>query len=163
LARELCPDAVLVDLGLPDRDGVDLVRALRRASPTTPLLVLTSATHPSRIIEALRAGARSYLFKDDIAGKLDAAVRELLAGGAPRIHRRCRGARRHSHTRRRSPMFWTRKQRLRARPLARAALLAVAAAATLAAAAPASAQDFGYGSFHTGDAPGAGETRPTLL
>jgi DNA-binding NarL/FixJ family response regulator len=83
LVRELGPDLVVVDLGLPDRDGVDLIRALRRHVPGSPILVLTSATQPQRILQALRAGARSYLFKDDIAAKLETAVDELLAGGAP--------------------------------------------------------------------------------
>jgi len=77
------PEVVLVDLGLPDGDGVDLVRSLRHDHAASALLVLTSATSPDRIMDALRAGAHGYLFKDDLATRLVPAINDLLAGGAP--------------------------------------------------------------------------------
>jgi DNA-binding NarL/FixJ family response regulator len=73
----------LVDLGLPDRDGVELIRATRAADFKGTLLVLTSATHPERILAAVHAGADGYLFKDDLDTKLAAALRHLMTGGIP--------------------------------------------------------------------------------
>jgi DNA-binding NarL/FixJ family response regulator len=77
------PDLVLLDLGLPDGDGVELVRVLRGASPTTLILVITSATAEVRILAALRAGANGYLLKEELDVRLALALRDLMAGGAP--------------------------------------------------------------------------------
>jgi two-component system nitrate/nitrite response regulator NarL len=82
LEREI-PDVVLVDLGLPDLDGVDLIRQISGRWPDLPVLVITIATAPARILAALRAGAQGYLFKEDLRRKLPAAVKEILAGGSP--------------------------------------------------------------------------------
>jgi DNA-binding NarL/FixJ family response regulator len=76
------PDLLLVDLGLPDRDGVELIRTIRTMSFRWPILVLTSATMPDRVLGALRAGADGYLFKDDLDARLAEALRDLLAGGS---------------------------------------------------------------------------------
>ncbi|HVV53416.1 MAG TPA: response regulator transcription factor [Polyangia bacterium] len=83
LVRRQAPDLVLVDLGLPDRDGTDLIRALRAAEFRRPILVLTSATSDERVVAALRAGADGYLFKDDIEVRLAIGLRDLARGGAP--------------------------------------------------------------------------------
>ncbi len=77
------PDLILVDLGLPDRDGADLILALRTAAFREPILVLTSATSDARILGALRAGADGYLFKDDLDVALAVALRDLGRGGMP--------------------------------------------------------------------------------
>lgn len=77
------PDLLLVDLGLPDRDGVDLIRLLRARAFRAPILVLTSATAPDRILAALHGGADGYLLKEDLDAKLAASVRDLAAGGTP--------------------------------------------------------------------------------
>lgn len=77
------PEAVLVDLGLPDLDGVDLIRWIRERHPRVPVLVLTVASAEARIFAALRAGACGYLFKEDLGQRLLPAIEEALAGGAP--------------------------------------------------------------------------------
>jgi DNA-binding NarL/FixJ family response regulator len=81
--RSLAPDVILVDLGLPDGDGVELIRALRASAFAGPILVLTSARGPDRILAALRGGADGYLFKDDLDAKLSRALGELARGGSP--------------------------------------------------------------------------------
>jgi DNA-binding NarL/FixJ family response regulator len=74
---------VLVDLGLPDRDGVELIRSIRAAGFAGSILVLTSATGPERILAAVRAGADGYMFKEDLGSKLAPALHHLASGGNP--------------------------------------------------------------------------------
>lgn len=82
-ALEAPPDVAFVDLGLPDGDGVALIRELCARWPSTPLVVLTVTQSDERILAAFRAGARGYLFKEDAALRLPQAIREALEGGAP--------------------------------------------------------------------------------
>lgn len=77
------PALVLIDLGLPDLDGVSVIQQLLHKHPSLPILVLTAASTPARIIAALNAGARGYLFKEDLGRRLIAAIEETLAGGVP--------------------------------------------------------------------------------
>jgi DNA-binding NarL/FixJ family response regulator len=86
LAHLRADDAIavgLVDLGLPDVDGIALVKHLATAYPALPVVILTVCTDARRILEAFRAGARGYLFKEDLATMLAPALDEALAGGAP--------------------------------------------------------------------------------
>ena len=76
-------DVAIVDLGLPDGDGVDLIAKLHLHGANRPILALTAATDPARILASIRAGAAGYLFKDDIDARLVAAVAELCSGGSP--------------------------------------------------------------------------------
>jgi DNA-binding NarL/FixJ family response regulator len=82
LFEERRPELVLLDLGLPDRDGVELLRDMRARSPETPVIVVSIVTDEASIVEAMRSGALGYLFKDDL-GRLLPALKEALAGGAP--------------------------------------------------------------------------------
>jgi DNA-binding NarL/FixJ family response regulator len=77
------PTMVLVDLGLPDLDGVDLIHRLRLGGYRAHILAVTSVTSDERILAALRAGADGYLFKSELDVRLAAALRELSSGGAP--------------------------------------------------------------------------------
>jgi two-component system KDP operon response regulator KdpE len=80
------PDLVVLDLGLPDGDGVDLIRDLRTWSDV-PILVLSARTSEQDKIEALDSGADDYLVKPFSAGELLARVRAHLrrraAGSRP--------------------------------------------------------------------------------
>jgi DNA-binding NarL/FixJ family response regulator len=83
LAAGCAPAVAVVDLGLPDMDGVQLIQRLAETRPSLPIVVLTVCTEERRILEAIRAGARGYLFKEDLGRGLAAALDEALAGGAP--------------------------------------------------------------------------------
>jgi DNA-binding NarL/FixJ family response regulator len=87
LARAQRPQLVLLDLGLPDLDGVEVIPQLQAMYPDLPVVVLTAATSESRILAAFRAGACGYLFKDDVGERLLVALEEALSGGAPMSRR----------------------------------------------------------------------------
>jgi two-component system KDP operon response regulator KdpE len=82
--RRQAPQLVIVDLGLPDMDGVELI-ALLLATVTAPVLVLSARTQEEQKIAALDAGADDYLAKPFGVGELLARVRAMLrrAGAAP--------------------------------------------------------------------------------
>jgi signal transduction histidine kinase len=63
-------DAVLLDLGLPDSQGIDTVLQVRGQAPTLPIVVFTAADDEGTAIAALAAGAQDYLVKDDLEGSL---------------------------------------------------------------------------------------------
>lgn len=71
------PDLIVLDLGLPDRDGVDFIRDLRSWS-SVPVLVLSARSQESDKIAALDAGADDYLVKPFGTGELTARVRAML-------------------------------------------------------------------------------------
>jgi DNA-binding NarL/FixJ family response regulator len=77
------PDVVIVDLHLPDRDGPDLIVALRAALPNARLLVVSGYDDEYRVAEALRAGAHGYLLKSSSTAEILAGVRDVAAGGTP--------------------------------------------------------------------------------
>lgn len=72
-----CPDAVLLDLGLPDMDGVELLRAVRKWS-SVPVVVLSARTHERDKVEALDLGADDYITKPFGANELLARIRMAL-------------------------------------------------------------------------------------
>jgi DNA-binding response OmpR family regulator len=76
------PDLVLVDLGLPDIDGVEVLRMLRAVS-AVPVIVATAREDEAEIVRALDAGADDYLVKPFGAGQLDARIRAVLRRGGP--------------------------------------------------------------------------------
>ena len=76
-AGEWKPDLVVLDLGLPDREGIDVIRDLRRWS-TVPILVLSARAEEDDKIAALDAGADDYLTKPFGVGELLARTRALL-------------------------------------------------------------------------------------
>jgi len=83
------PDAILLDLHMPVLDGIGATRRLVAEHPGVAILVLTTYVDDASVLEALRAGARSYLTKDadrtDIARALGAAVGGLTVFD-PRVH-----------------------------------------------------------------------------
>jgi len=74
-------DLVLLDLSLPDVDGLDVLKRLRRAHPAVRVLVLTMHSEDQFAIRALKAGAAGYLTKDGAPAELIGAIRKIVAGG----------------------------------------------------------------------------------
>jgi DNA-binding response OmpR family regulator len=72
------PDLVLLDLGLPDLDGVEVCRQLRARFPTTVLVILTARTEEMDVVVALEAGADDYLTKPVRLAELHARIRAHL-------------------------------------------------------------------------------------
>jgi DNA-binding NarL/FixJ family response regulator len=89
LVAEHQPDAILLDLHMPVLDGIGATRRLVAEHPQVAIVVLTTYVDDTSVLEALRAGARSYLTKDadrtDIAQALRAAVGGLTVFD-PRVH-----------------------------------------------------------------------------
>jgi DNA-binding NarL/FixJ family response regulator len=77
------PDVLLVDLNIPDRDGIELLGALRAQLPTAKLLVLSGYDDEFRVAEALRAGAQGYLVKTSKLEEVIDGIRRISTGGAP--------------------------------------------------------------------------------
>jgi len=78
LVGEAAPDAVVLDVGMPDVDGLEVCRRLRRTGDRVPILMLTSRDAVADRIEGLDAGADDYLVKPFDVGELKARLRALV-------------------------------------------------------------------------------------
>ena len=83
LSRRLHPDIVLMDVRMPDLDGLAATRAIKEELPRTSILVVTLSEDPDYLLEALRAGAAGYVLKDASRREVIAAVRQVLTGESP--------------------------------------------------------------------------------
>jgi len=73
----------IIDLGLPDGDGLAIIRELARISPRTPIMVVSVSSEERRVIEAVRAGATGYVVKGDTMLSITKAIEQLLNGINP--------------------------------------------------------------------------------
>lgn len=80
LAEQLHPDVVLMDLKMPEMDGVAATRELRQRQPNTRVIVLTSFAEDNMVQGALQAGATGYLLKNVSVSELANAIRAAHAG-----------------------------------------------------------------------------------
>ena len=76
-------DVLLVDLGLPDGSGLDVIRAARVQWPDCSILVNTIFGDEDHVVRSIEAGAMGYLLKDVDAAELAEEIRSLHAGGSP--------------------------------------------------------------------------------
>lgn len=81
LVRSAPWDVVVLDISLPDRSGLDVLKELRQSDPGLPVLVLSMHPEEQFAVRVLRAGAAGYLTKRSAPRELVAAVRKVLAGG----------------------------------------------------------------------------------
>ena len=79
-AIELKPDVAVVDISMPELDGVEVARQIREAVPDTKVLVLTMHESDQMVRRALEAGARGYLLKSDLTECLAKAVEAVSKG-----------------------------------------------------------------------------------
>jgi len=80
LAQEHVPDVILMDLIMPEMDGVEATRQVKNVSPRTQIVVLTSYYDDEHIFPALEAGATSYILKDVDMDELATAIQRTAAG-----------------------------------------------------------------------------------
>jgi DNA-binding NarL/FixJ family response regulator len=76
------PDVVLLDLRMPGKDGVAVLRELRAADALPPTILLTTFDDDDALLDAVRAGARGYLLKDVSLEHLTEAIRVVAQGGS---------------------------------------------------------------------------------
>jgi DNA-binding NarL/FixJ family response regulator len=77
------PDVLLVDLGLPDIPGLELIRIAARQYPACDILVFTAFGDEANVLASLEAGARGYLLKGNLSHDIGLDIRDLKAGGSP--------------------------------------------------------------------------------
>jgi DNA-binding NarL/FixJ family response regulator len=80
IAREK-PDVVLLDVRMPKKNGLDVLRELQSAGPAPPVILLTTFDDDEVLLAGVRAGARGYLLKDVSLEQLTEAIRTVAAGG----------------------------------------------------------------------------------
>lgn len=81
--RELKPDVVLMDIDMPQVNGVEAVRRIRRIEPALPVIMLTVFDDNENIFNAICAGASGYILKRYASVEIPSAIRNVLSGGAP--------------------------------------------------------------------------------
>lgn len=107
LAIAVRPDVVLMDLSMPEMDGVQATRLIAESAPETAVVVLTTSTERDQVLRSLDAGAVGYLMKDISGDELHEGIRAAAAGGSPidpRVARLLVDARRYGGSRAGSPL-----------------------------------------------------------
>ena len=83
LAAQAAPDVMIVDLGLPDGDGTELIAELAAMAPASDALVITVFGDEAHVVRALEAGAKGYLLKDATREDFIRSIRMVRRGGSP--------------------------------------------------------------------------------
>lgn len=80
MASEADPDIVLLDLRMPNTDGITVLRAIREAGLKMPVVMLTTSSDERDLVESLRSGAQGYLVKDMEPDEVVSALSEVVEG-----------------------------------------------------------------------------------
>jgi len=80
IAAETKPDVILLDMRMPDMDGIEVLRRLREQGIASPITMLTTSNEERDLVESLRNGAQGYLLKDMDPEDLVKALRSIVAG-----------------------------------------------------------------------------------
>jgi DNA-binding NarL/FixJ family response regulator len=80
LTRQLRPDLVLMDISMPDLNGIEASREIRRESPDTQIIALSMHSEKRYVTEMFKAGAKGYLLKDSPYDELLTAIRTVAEG-----------------------------------------------------------------------------------
>jgi DNA-binding NarL/FixJ family response regulator len=83
LTRKLEPDLILMDIRMPDLDGLVATRTIKESLPRTSILVVTLSEDPDYLLEALRVGAAGFVLKDASRREVVLAIRQVLNGESP--------------------------------------------------------------------------------
>ena len=81
LVRDSDCDLLVLDMSMPGRSGIDLIRQIKAERPRLPILILSMHKEDIFAVRALRAGAAGYLCKDNAETQLEAAIRKVAGGG----------------------------------------------------------------------------------
>ena len=81
VAMEILPDIILLDMRMPDPDGLTVLRSLREQGLEMPIVILTTSSEENDLVESLRAGASGYLLKDMEPDELVLALRDIVNEG----------------------------------------------------------------------------------
>jgi len=90
-AEKLRPDLIVVDVGMPQLNGLDATRQIKRLLPTIKVMIVTMNEDSTLVAEAFRAGASGYMLKHSASQELLQAIQEVVKGSSylsPRITRR---------------------------------------------------------------------------
>ncbi|WP_224984520.1 response regulator transcription factor [Geomonas agri] len=80
LTREECPDIIVMDISMPDTNGIDATRSITAAFPDVKVLALSMESDRRFVVEVLKAGANGYVLKDAAFSELATAIRAVAAG-----------------------------------------------------------------------------------
>jgi len=81
MAKELLPDVLLLDITMPDQDGITITKKISATFPVIQIIMLTASENEDDLMKALKAGARGYVLKGISAKELVKVVRTIVAGG----------------------------------------------------------------------------------
>ncbi len=80
--RELMPDVVVMDIAMPEMDGLEATRRIKRENPKAKVLILTQHSNREYILSAVKAGADGYVPKGALSSELISAIRTVYSGGS---------------------------------------------------------------------------------
>lgn len=81
--KELVPDIILLDIGLPGMNGIELIPELKKLSPSSKIIIITIHDDDENVFNAICSGASGYLLKDLSGNEIIASIIDVTNGGAP--------------------------------------------------------------------------------